>query len=45
MKKLGHISLAAIGGILLLLRLWPHAPLANRVPLSTSVWSTASCSA
>jgi len=24
---------------LVLLRIWPHAPLANRVPLSTAVWS------
>ena len=33
------IALAAIAAFLGLLRVWPHAPLAERVPLSTAVWS------
>ena len=32
-------SVAVIAAILALLRLYPHAPLAERVPLSTAVWS------
>ena len=32
-------AIAAIAALLGLLRLWPHAPLAERVPLSTAVWS------
>ncbi|HEY1336452.1 MAG TPA: transglycosylase domain-containing protein, partial [Bryobacteraceae bacterium] len=35
MKK----ALATLALIPLLLRLWPRAPLADRVPLSTAVWS------
>src|ERR1700720_2705571 len=35
MKK----AIAAAAAILALLRLWPHAPLAERVPLSSAVWS------
>src|SRR5436190_6569891 len=31
--------IAGIAAIFLLLRLWPHASLAERVPLSTAVWS------
>ncbi|HXB69633.1 MAG TPA: penicillin-binding protein 1C [Candidatus Acidoferrales bacterium] len=30
---------AVVARLLLLLRVWPHAPLAERVPLSTAVWS------
>ena len=30
---------AALGIVLVLLRFWPHAPLAQAVPLSTAVWS------
>ncbi len=33
------IAIGATGVMLALLRLWPHAPLAERVPLSTAVWS------
>jgi penicillin-binding protein 1C len=32
-------TIALIAAILALLRFWPHAPLAERVPLSTAVWS------
>ena len=32
-------AIATIAALLGLLRLWPHAPLADRVPLSTAVWS------
>ncbi|SPF53657.1 Penicillin-binding protein 1C [Candidatus Sulfopaludibacter sp. SbA4] len=33
------VAIAAVAAILALLRMWPHAPLAERVPLSTAVWS------
>lgn len=32
-------TILTIAAILALLRFWPHAPLADRVPLSTAVWS------
>jgi penicillin-binding protein 1C len=32
-------SLAAVTAVLAVVRLWPHAPLSRRVPLSTAVWS------
>ncbi len=32
-------AVAALIAALLLLRLWPHAPLSEKVPLSTAVWS------
>ena len=31
--------MAAIAVLLAILRLWPHAPLSERIPLSTAVWS------
>jgi penicillin-binding protein 1C len=37
-STLGRAALAGAAA-LLLLRFWPHAPLPDRVPLSTSVWS------
>ena len=38
MKKTGWAGIA-VAAMLALLRWWPHAPLAERVPLSTAVWS------
>src|SRR5580698_11646107 len=35
MKKLLAVTAILLG----VLRLWPHAPLSQRVPLSTCVWS------
>jgi len=32
-------AIACIFVMLLIVRVWPHAPLAERVPLSTAVWS------
>ena len=32
-------AIATIAALLGLVRFWPHAPLADRVPLSTAVWS------
>ena len=33
------LAIAPVAAVLALLRLWPHPPLADRVPLSTAVWS------
>src|SRR3954464_1395281 len=32
-------TIVAAACVLLMVRVWPHAPLAARVPLSTAVWS------